>query len=193
MSEFGFPDVLLRNGSCSAMLFPFGIKSFHEAVHWVWRLPYSRNSNRSDYMLVPKEKRGACSTKHAFLAKLAEEHSLPLKLMTGIFLMDSINTPKISHVLQAENLSGIPEAHCYLRFENQRYDFTSFEERGLSSDVSVEFLHEEEIYPEQIGDHKVRLHQQWMREWLRKNPFASASFESLWGIRESCILELSKP
>lgn len=166
--------------------------TFHQAINWVWKLPYGRNSVRSDYMLVPSEQRGVCSTKHAFIAKLAAEQGVDLKLMTGIFFMDSFNTPKISAVLSQFELPGIPEAHCYLLGGSKRYDITAFDEQDQSFVVKVDLLYEEEIAPEQIGDYKIDLHQKWMVEWLSQNSELKTNFENLWQIRESCIRKLSE-
>jgi hypothetical protein len=158
MESFGFIDFNLRDGKQREAL-PAGIETFHQAVSWVWKLPYGRNSIRSDYMLVPKERRGACSTKHAFLAQLASEQQVELKLILGIFMMDALNTPKICALLSVSVLTAIPEAHCCLRYEGSQYDFTYFDEQNSFWHPTIDFLYEEEIDPDQIGEYKIKKHQ----------------------------------
>jgi hypothetical protein len=189
---FAFPDFTLQQGNINDSLSCFGIETFHDAVEWIWKLPYGRNTDRTNYLLVPKEQRGACSTKHAFLAALAQEQGVDLKLMVGIFLMDGINTPKISDILAQANLSALPEAHCYLRFGERRYDFTHFDQGSASCRMALEILHEEEISPEQIGDHKISLHKKWIGHWLAQSPNLKMSSEKIWKIRETCIEGLSE-
>jgi hypothetical protein len=69
---------------------------------------------------------GTCSTKHALLKRFAEENNrVEIKLMLGIFNMNSNNTPKISDVLKHYNLQEIPKALNYLKFKNEILDYTS--------------------------------------------------------------------
>ena len=50
------------------------------AVTYIRRLPYGRNTDRSDILRVLREGKGTCSTKHALLACLAQEQGIPLEL-----------------------------------------------------------------------------------------------------------------
>jgi hypothetical protein len=168
-----------------------GIKDYHSAIQYVWDLPYGRNSNSSDYSLVLAEKKGTCSTKHAILAKLAQEHNKDIQLVTGIYEMCEQNTPGVGQVLEKYTLSYLPEAHCYLTYQGRRFDYT----RNLkSSDQPIDsFLYEETILPDQIGEYKRTLHQAYLQEWLRNKKMDSITcWEALWGIREECIKGLEE-
>lgn len=189
MYEVINPNNLLQPGKATHLLAPYGVQTFHEAVLWVWKLTYGRTSDRSNYLLVPVEQRGACSTKHAFLSEIALEQSIPLRLHIGIFLMNRDNTPGIGSILEDNGLTSIPEAHCYLKYENMRYDFTIYEEPPMSH-PQLNFLYEELISSSQIGSYKVNLHQKWLKNWLRDSDHA-LPFENLWKIREKCIEALS--
>lgn len=186
---FSFPNNPLHPGKATNLLSPYGIQSFHEAILWIWRLPYGRTSDRSNFLLVPIEQRGACSAKHAFLSEVAREQSIPLHLYIGIFMMNRQNTPGIGSTLEENGLTSIPEAHCYLKFKNTRYDFTAYAEPPTSC-PQVEFLYEERVLSDQIGDYKVSLHQKWMKNWIR-NSNQMLLFEKLWKIREKCIETIS--
>ena len=119
------PDFSLESQKGSSGQFvALGIESYRAAADYVWRLPYGRNSDRSDYRLVLKENRGTCSTKHALLANLAQEHEHPVELLLGIYGMNEHNTPGVGSVLRKYGLDFVPEAHCYLSYLGERVDLT---------------------------------------------------------------------
>ncbi len=154
------------------------------------RLPYGRNSDRANYNLVLTENKGTCATKHAFFKQVANENSIEsIKLFIGVYAMNEDNTPGIGAVLDPYDLDYIPEAHTYVRVNDTILDIT----RDVESvtPFSDSLLYEEEIQPQQIGAHKVKLHQDYLRSWIIKNQ-CKFDFETLWGIREKCILALSK-
>ncbi len=146
-------------------------------------LPYGRNSDRSNYRLVLEEGRGTCSTKHALLAALAQEHDRPVKLRLGIYEMDGINTPGVGPVLRRYGMDFIPEAHCYLVYRGARVDLTVAGEKK-----SLPFLDEEEIEPGGIGAYKVQRHREFVREWAMAR---SLKPEMAWQAREECIQALT--
>jgi hypothetical protein len=88
-------------------------------------------------------------------------------------------------------LPFLPEAHCYLTYRGERIDITR---SGVEpTEPITQFLAEETITPEQIGDYKVQWHQYFLREWVaRAAGVAQRSFEETWAIREACIAALSQ-
>jgi hypothetical protein len=183
------PDFPLRAiGRMSTRFVALGLDTFREAAHRIRRLPYGRNSRRDDYTLVLSEGHGTCSTKHALLARLAEEHRQPIELMLGIYEMNEANTPGIGAVLERYGIDGIPEAHCYLRYRGERIDLTRADQ---SAGTPLEFLHEERIAPDQIGRYKVAMHRRFLEEWLGKSGLAERfSLDELWRAREECVAAL---
>lgn len=184
-----FPNSTLKFGLATDLVKQIGLKTLHEVAHWVWRLPYGRTSDRSNYLLLPQELRGACSGKHAFLAKVAEETDVALRLHIGIFMMNRENTPQIKATLDEVALLAIPEAHCFLKYKESNYDFTRYT-KEKSPELNASFLVEQEISPEQIGEYKVNYHRNWLRNWAIETN-QSLSFDELWSLRERCILALS--
>jgi hypothetical protein len=187
MSVERLPDFALDDGRPLGREFAaLGLGSYREAARYVRSLPYGRNTDRSDWRLVLKEGRGACSTKHALLAELARENGRHVALMLGIYEMCEDNTPGIGAVLERHGLPCIPDAHCYLAHEGTRVDLT----REVEGTEYIErFLHEEEIYPRQIGEYKVRAHRGFVRRWAMergRNP------ERVWRVRERCIAALER-
>jgi hypothetical protein len=186
------PDVPLKKvGKLSFDFLAQNIMDFRAAGRYLYQLPYGRNTDRSDYRLVIAEGRGTCSTKHALLAALAQEQQLPVSLTLGIYEMHDRNTPGVGRVLDRYELSFIPEAHCYVIYRGVRIDVTR---SGLEpTEPMCRFLYEESISPEQIGDYKVRVHQQFLQQWSAQTGLTQPrSFAEIWNIREECIAALAQ-
>ena len=74
-----------------------------------------------------------------------------------------------------------------LRRSSRRHHALGCRPRRRRSSASIQ---EWTIEPAQIGAHKVALHQQHLRDWLRERPALGFSFEEIWQIREACIRAL---
>jgi hypothetical protein len=162
-----------------------GLDSFAKAAMHVRMLPYGRNSNRTDRILVLTEGRGTCSGKHALLAELAAEQGQPLELLLGFFRQAPENHPRVAAVLQKHGLAWYPEFHCYLRWQGQRLDFT-----GKSSPIEPdrELFDELVIRPDQVEEFKTEHHRHYLAEWLQREGLASRfDLAAIWAIREACI------
>jgi hypothetical protein len=162
-----------------------GIRAYRGAARHVHFLPYSRNSDRSDWRLVLSEGRGTCSTKHALLAELARENGRRVALVLGVYEMDEANTPGVGAVLKSSGLRSVPEAHCYLVYEDARVDLTR---QGGGEGHIQRFLHEEEIEPYQIGAYKVEAHKKFVRRWAQERGLDPGH---AWRVREECIATLA--
>jgi hypothetical protein len=162
-----------------------GRQDYHAAARHVRRLQYGRNTRRSDYGLVLEEGRGTCSTKHALLAALAEEHGRRVELWLGVYEMNADNTPGVGPVLSRYGLDLVPEAHCYLAYRGVRVDLT----RVVATDPIENFLYEETIEPSGIGAYKLDVHRRFVRAWAVAR---GLDFECVWRAREECIGALSE-
>lgn len=166
-----------------------GINTWSELTDFVQKLPYGRNSNRKDVSLVLKEEKGSCSSKHAFLKKIAELNNLvDCKLYLGIYKMNNVNTPNIGFELIDNQIDYIPEAHCYLSINGQKHDFTSV--NSSFSKIENDIITEIEISIEQVDEYKVEFHKNYLRNWVKKSQ-PKFDFEEIWRIREKCIRNLS--
>lgn len=176
--------------SLSTKIRQLGIHQWSDLVSFVQQIPYGRTSNRNDLGLVIDENRGTCSSKHALIKKLATENGQhELKLVIGLYKMNESNTPGIGGHIKEHGLEYIPEAHCYLKWEEERIDITS--ENANFEKIENDLLLEQEIEPEQIGAYKVEFHQNYLRQWIEEgNP--PYTFEKIWEIREKCIWQLSQ-
>lgn len=178
-------------GEISKEFLKNGIGDFNGATHFVANLDYGRNVNKDDLKTVFTDNCGTCSAKHALLKVLADENGFSeIKLFLGIFKMNSINTPKVSQTLKNNNLEFIPEAHNYLKLENQIFDFTR--PNAKASDFEDDLLLEIEMKPSQISDYKVEFHKNYLKDWIesKKTEF---NLEKIWKIREQCIRDLANP
>ena len=132
-----------------------------------------------------EERRGTCSTKHAFLAALAQENEFPVRLMMGYYLMNKQNTPAIGDTLDDYRLPYFLEGHCYLKFQNQILDVT-FPER-IKTELGFDIFDEQEISPFELHI-KPFNHKEKMKKWLKNNPsYPVQDIDRLWEIREACI------
>ena len=189
VTELFKQNCLSHKQPLSNTLILLNVANFSEAIAYVRNLPYGRNSERNNYKLIIEEKRGTCSTKHAFIKALADENNIDLQLLIGIFLMTPANTPAISNILEKHNINAIPEAHCYLRYKNITFDIT-FPDH-IVDPYELGILKEESIIPSQIGKYKVNFHREFIQDWIFAENL-SISHEVLWHCREDCIQALSR-
>lgn len=185
-----FPDARLEaTGDASRRLLDRGMTDLQDAVRYVRDLPYGRTEDRSDFLSVLDEGVGTCSTKHALLAHICEQQGIDeIQLMLGIYEMNEANTPGVGEALAGHGLEYIPEAHCYLTYEDDRFDFTRADDGAEPVD---RFLAEESIRPAQIGDYKAERHRDFLAGWIDSNGM-ELNLDELWQIREACIERLSR-
>ncbi|MBN1380417.1 MAG: hypothetical protein JXA41_01955 [Deltaproteobacteria bacterium] len=175
---------IIGNSEVEKAFLKLGIKDLHNACEYVTRLPYGRTSDKTNFMQVLPEGRGSCSTKHALIASLAAELAIDVQLMLGIYMMCEANTPGVEKVLANSGCVALPEAHCYLKYRDQRIDLTRL--TVADREPIIEFIHEETIDVSQIGDYKKTVHQDFMKQWMTED-----RFEAIWSLREACIKVLS--
>lgn len=185
------PDFEIKPvGEISKAFLDSGIHSYHKAIQFVRELPYGRNPDKDNLKTVLIDCKGTCSTKHALLKTLADENGVRnLELKLGIFRMNAQNTPPVAATLEANKLPYIPEAHMYLKYENQIFDFTR--RHSMPEDFEEDLISEQNLLPDQINQYKVDLHKKFLAGWIaEKNiPF---KLDEVWAIREQCIQDLSK-
>jgi hypothetical protein len=169
----------------SALFIECKCVTYHDACDYVWKLPYGRTSNSDDWKSVLSESTGTCSTKHALLKALADELRLNIMLMLGIYPMKESNTVGVGRVLSDAKIEYIPEAHCYLSYEDKHVDLTRF---GLQAEEPIStFFVEKDIQPNDVGEVKRKFHKQYILE-----QYGPERADELWAVRERCIGSLSR-
>lgn len=180
---------LLGQDDLSKSIVESGVVSWEGLIRVVKRFPYGRNQHRDKIELVWTERKGTCSSKHAFLKLVADLNNVPdIHLVLCIYKMTGLNTPGVNDVLSNYGLEYLPEAHCFLLTPNGPLDVTAFD-----SDfdlVKNDVLHEEVIGPAQIVTYKVQMHKKYMMDWAKE--FSSLSGDEVWRIREECLQSLEE-
>lgn len=179
-----------NKGIISEEFFNKNILDFHSACKFVSELPYKRNVNKNNIKCVFDDLGGTCSTKHAILRKLAlENHYTDVKLILGIFKMDSIYTFKIKETLNKFNLNYIPEAHNYLKIDNKYFDFTNSNSDYIQ--FKNKLLIEKEIEYYEIVEEKILFHKDFIKKWIIEEKI-SYNLDEIWNVRELCIKDLQQ-
>lgn len=136
-----FPDKPISPaGMISAEFLSLGIGSFIDACQYVHALPYGYNTNRDDLMILFKEKKGTCTTKHAVIATLADELDLPVEKLIGIYAMTEELVTGTDEILKKYDLPYVPMVHCFLAYENRRVDLTEGDNNGKNRSIE-DFLY----------------------------------------------------
>ncbi|MGD1840538.1 MAG: hypothetical protein ACFB0B_06525 [Thermonemataceae bacterium] len=167
-----------------------GIYNWNDLVALIYTIPYGRNAKRTAFELVISENQGTCSSKHALLKCIADLNNIPnVTLILGMYKMNAQNTPHVGTILSVYQLDYLPEAHCYLKIENVRVDYTHA--TATMTAIENDIIQEIEIQPVQVGQFKIAYHRDFLQAWIEENAFAF-SLEYLWNIRERCIEALSQ-
>lgn len=165
------------------------IHNWSELLNFVKELPYGRNQNRHDLSLVLKDNKGSCSSKHAFVKKIADMNYFEnIQLMLGMYKMNHLNTPKIGRIIADSGLDYIPEAHCYLKMNNRRIDLTT-KDAGIGN-IANYLMEEFEITPDQVDTFKVEYHRNFLEKWVNEQN-VKWDAQQIWEVREKCIKNFS--
>lgn len=141
------PDKEISNqGKISKKFLDIGISSFKEACFYVHNFPYGYNSDYDDKMILFKEKKGTCTSKHAVIAALADELEIPLYKYVGVYKFTEQISDGVDKILKKYNLPYAPMIHCFLVYENYRFDLTEGNKNGKKTSIE-EYIHTEKVEP----------------------------------------------
>jgi hypothetical protein len=140
-----FPDAAIDGaGVVTSEFLKLDITGFSEACRYVHEMPYGYNSDRDDLLILFKEGKGSCTTKHAVIATLADELSLPIGKSIGIYAMTEDLVTGTQPILENYRLPYIPMVHCFLVNENFRVDLTEGNFNGKNKPMD-RFLYTREV------------------------------------------------
>jgi hypothetical protein len=164
-----------------------GFESFEDLAEHIRKLPYGRTANTDEPLAVLRQGRGTCSAKHQLLAAVAQDcgHA-EVQLTVGIYEMSEENTPGVGAVLNEASHASIPEAHCYLTIEGERFDFTGLP-AGSSSPFTA-LIAEHTVSPTNFLQVKIEIHKEAIAAWASERGIPK---EVAWAAREACIAALS--
>ena len=158
-----------------------GIQRFQAACEYVHRLPYGYNSDRDDVMVLFKEGKGSCTTKHAVIATLASEIGLSVVKRIGIYAMTESLVTGTEAILERFGLPYVPMVHCFLAFGDAFVDLTAGNHNGKNRSIDV-FLHTEAVSPNISAKEEYLRYRTALKSLLE-------SREELKGIKMSTILK----
>ncbi|MHA2037439.1 MAG: hypothetical protein ACW98X_13470 [Promethearchaeota archaeon] len=141
------PDAEIKPvGELSRKFLDLGINSFKQACEYVHNEEYGHNSNYDDKLIFFKEKKGTCTSKHAVIAKLAEELNIPLFKHVGVYKFSEEISTGANEILEKYSIPYVPMVHCFLVYKDFRFDLTEKNCNGKKNNPSI-FLHEEKVLP----------------------------------------------
>ena len=141
------PDAVVAGfGPVSIKFLELGITSFQKACKFVHELPYGYNSDREDLIVLFRERRGTCTTKHAVIATLAEELGLSVRKTVEIYKMTEPLVTGTDKILERHRLPYLPMIHCFLASGPHRVDLTEGNRNGKNEPVNT-FLFTQEVAP----------------------------------------------
>ena len=164
------------------------VKTFHGALAYIHGLAYQAVSDIDSLYLVFDEKRGTCSTKHAYLAQLAHENNCAsVNVELGFFKAIPTMFHEILSKMQLLKMPYILEAHCYLKYQENIIDVTSktFNLEALF-DIQ-EPMETQMLSPAQCGNYKQELHHKKFEMWSLHH---NLPFDQCWQLRTDLIKKL---
>jgi hypothetical protein len=142
-----FPDNAISNaGIVSAEFLKLDINRFVDACRYVHELPYGYNTDRDNLMILFKENKGTCTTKHAVVATLAEELGMPIVKNVGIYAMTEELVTGTNDILAKYDLPYVPMVHCFLAYGENRVDLSEGNNNGKNRSIE-EFLFTQQVEP----------------------------------------------
>ena len=141
------PDAEIKPvGELSKKFLDLGIKTFKGACDYVHKIDYGYNTNYEDKMIFFKEKKGTCTTKHAVIAGLAQELEIPLYKHVCVYKFTEEITTGVNEILKKFKIPYIPMTHCFLVYENYRFDLTEGNHNGKKKPID-DCIHAERVDP----------------------------------------------
>ena len=142
-----FPDKPISDaGVISNKFLSLGVHTFIEACQYVHALPYGYNSDPDDLMILFKENKGTCTTKHAVIATLAAESNLPIEKSIGVYAMTEEIVTGTKKILKKYHLPYVPMIHCFLVYGEYRVDLSEGNNNGKNQPIE-DFLYMKQVDP----------------------------------------------
>jgi hypothetical protein len=141
------PDAeIIPVGEFSKKFLDLGIITFKDACNYVHDIDYGSNTNYEDRMILFKENKGTCTSKHAVIAGLAQELNFPLFKHVCVYKFTEEITTGVNEILKQYEIPYVPMVHCFLVYENYRFDLTEGNRNGKKTPIN-ECIHSEKVDP----------------------------------------------
>jgi hypothetical protein len=156
---------ILHSGRISNEFLKINIPTFLDACRFVHKIPYGHNSDRDDLMILFKENKGTCTTKHAVIGTLAAELELAIHKTIGIYAMTEVIVSGTKEILHKYALPFVPMVHCYLVHDNVRVDLTEGNDNGKNCSIET-FLYTQRVPPNISAKNEYLLYRSALKELL---------------------------
>lgn len=171
-------------GVISEKFLSLEIDSFIDACRYVRALPYGYNTDRDDLMILFKENRGNCTTKHAVIATLAEEVGIPVAKNVGIYAMTEEIVTGTNEILGKYALPYVPMVHCFLVYKEYRVDLSEGNDNGKNRPIE-EFLFTRNVEPNISAKEEYLLYRKALMDHiLTRKEMAGVDFKKILFARE---------
>ncbi|WP_201279012.1 hypothetical protein [Leptolyngbya iicbica] len=185
------PDMALQpRGVVSEQYLQRGLTTFRAACAWTQDLPYGANSNNEDSLILFEEGYGTCTTKHGAIARLAEEHHLPVHKNLGFYRLNDEIVTGVNALLAPYQLEFIPQIHCFLVYENHRIDLTEGNCNGKNKTIAdYDFV--VPVAPDLTHEQHHAYYLEYLRQYAALAPaLAALSEETVMDILAACDRQL---
>jgi hypothetical protein len=140
------PDAKLnRSKIISKHFIELGLKTLKQAAYYLKDMEYGYNSIEYPLILF-KEQKGTCATKHAIFALCAVECGVKVHKTLGIYKMTDEIVTGVGSILGRYKLPYMPYIHCFLTYKDFRVDLTEGNCNGKNKSVE-EFIYIERVKP----------------------------------------------
>ncbi len=141
------PDTeIIPVGEFSKKFLELAITTFRDACSYVHDIDYGSNTNYEDRMILFKENKGTCTSKHAVIAGLAQELNIPLFKHVCVYRFTEEITTGVDKIIKQYEIPYVPMVHCFLVYENYRFDLTEGNRNGKKTPINV-CVHSERVDP----------------------------------------------
>ena len=169
-SDTLFPDKpIIGEGPMARTFLGLGIETFHQACRYVHQLPYGYNSDRDDLMILFKENKGSCTTKHAVIATLAAELDIPIHKKVGIYAMTEALVTGTHDILARHRLPYVPMIHCFLDYQGHWVDLSEGNRNGKNGPID-NFLFTADVAAAISARDEYRLYRQALKDHVLPRP-----------------------
>ncbi len=172
---------LMERGLISRKFLELGITELSQAIEYVHSMKYGYNSNYDDPFILFKENKGTCTSKHATIARLAKELDIPLFKTVGIYKMTEEIVTGTQDILTEHDIPYIPMIHCFLVFQQYRFDLTEGNANGKNRPIN-EFIQVKQVSPDFSQNEEYLWYKDVLRNAILKSP-------EMIGIKEIEILK----
>lgn len=137
---------ITSSGKISKKFLELNITSFKDACYFIHNLDYGYNKNYDDEMILFKEKKGTCTSKHGIIAGLAKELNIPLYRHVCVYKFTEEITNGADEILKKYNIPYVPMVHCFLVYDQYRFDLTEGNNNGKKKPID-EYIISERVDP----------------------------------------------